>query len=459
MSRRINTELPNPNWVASPTVTPKSALAFTDAIAMIVGIVIGAGIFQTPSLVAANVSNGQWLILLWVLGGVMSLIGALCYGELATAYPHPGGNYYYLMRAFGKNIAFLFAWARMAVIQTGSIALLAFVLGDYASQLFRLGDYSPSIYAAAVVIILTLLNILGVKQGKWAQNWLTLAKVLGLLLAVAVGLAFTGNFEASSPLNRETSGNFGLALVFVLLSYGGWNEAAYISAELRNVNRNMVRSLMWSIGIITVIYVLINVAYLQGLGLAGMADSEAVAADLLRQSWGNGGAIFISLLIVVSALGAINGTIFTGARTNYALGQDFPLFSLLGRWQNRSSTPTNALLAQGAISFALVLLGTFTRKGFETMVEYTAPVFWLFFLLTIISLFVLRIRDPQTARPFQVPFYPLTPLLFCAICGYLLYSSLAYTGVGAIVGVVVVLAGIPLLFWNRHWKLSQRESS
>jgi APA family basic amino acid/polyamine antiporter len=239
-------------------------------------------------------------------------------------------------------------------------------------------------------------------------------------------------------------------MVFVLLSYGGWNEAAYICAEIQDGRRNIVRSLMWSIGIITTIYLLINLAYLRGLGLANMAQSEAVAADLMRSVWGAPGALFISVLIAIATLGATNATIFTGARTNYALGQDFSLFSFMGRWQQRPSSPTYALFLQAAIALALVFLGTLTRKGFETMVDYTAPIFWFFFLLSGVSLLVLRIREPHIVRPFRVPFYPFTPLLFCAVCAYLLYSSLVYTGVGAIAGVLVVAAGIPLLFWNNY---------
>ncbi|MEP0854508.1 amino acid permease [Trichocoleus sp. DQ-U1] len=451
MSRRVNDSLPNQVFAVSKTAAPKPALAFVDAIALIVGIVIGAGIFETPSLVAAASGSEAVALSLWILGGGMSLVGALCYAELATAYPHAGGNYYYLMRAFGKNIAFFFAWARMTVIQTGSIALLAFVFGDYASQLLRLGNYSSSLYAGIAIALLTGLNIIGVQQGKWAQNWLTVAKVGGLLLVVIGGLAFAVPSLPEVPAAPATSQtNFGMAMLFVLLSYGGWNEAAYISAELRNVNRNMVRSLLVSIGIITTIYLAINFAYIHGLGLANMAASEAVAADLMRRAVGEPGAWFISFLIAISTLGAINATIFTGARTNYALGQDFSLFSFLGRWHHRASTPANALLVQGAIALALVFLGTLTREGFKTMVDYTAPVFWFFFLLTGVSLLVLRVREPQVLRPFRVPLYPLTPLLFCAICAYLLYSSVAYTGVGALVGVAVAIAGAPLLLLSRR---------
>jgi basic amino acid/polyamine antiporter, APA family len=415
-----------------------------DAIALIVGMVIGAGIFETPAFVAANTGSVNGVILIWCVGGIVSLLGALCYAELATTYPHVGGNYYYLKRAFGQPIATLFAWARMTVIQTGSIALLAFVCGDYATQLFSLGGYSSSIYAVVVIVLLTALNIIGLRQSKRLQNWLAAALVLGLLLVVVVGLSFspTPPPPITSP---PSSPSWGLALVFVLLSYGGWNEAAYISAEIKNPQRNIARSLLWSIGIIAGIYLLINLAYLWGLGVAGMANSQAVAADLLRQRLGEPGANFISLLVVIATLSSINATIFTGARTNFALGQDVSPFRWLGRWQLQPSSPTAAYLLQSAIALLLVGLGAFTRKGFETMVDYTAPIFWFFFLVSTASLIVLRIREPARDRPFRVPLYPVVPVLFCAICGYLLYSSLVYTGIGAIVGIIVVLLGLPFI--------------
>lgn len=441
--------------VTAASLASRQTLGWIDAVALIVGIVIGAGIFETPALVAANSSSGGMVIVAWLLGGVISTIGAFCYAELATTYPSVGGVYEYLKRAFGGATAFLFAWARMTVIQTGSIAILAFIFGDYMSQLISLGPLSASIYAALAIALLTVLNIIGLQVGKQTQNWLTLAKVAGLVLVILAGLLFTTANGETAPTPPPT-GNWGLAMIFVLFTYGGWNEAAYISAEIQDAKRNMVRSLLWGIGIIAAIYLLINGAFLHGLGLAGMAQSQAVAADLLRRSFGEPGAIFISFLIALSTLGATNATIFTGARTNFALGQDFSLFRFLGRWQPRSSSPIPAFLLQAAIALALVGLGTLDREGFKTMVEYTAPVFWFFFLLTGISLFVLRQRDPHTIRPFAVPLYPLTPLLFCAVSAYLLYSSLAYTGWGARWGIGMVALGIPVLLWERYRQRRQR---
>lgn len=431
-----------------PTLV-RPTLSVTDATAIIIGMVVGAGIFETPALVAANASSSSMALSVWALGGAMSLVGALCYAELATAFPDAGGSYHYFMRAYGQNLAFLFAWARLAVIQTGSIALLAFIFGDYAAQILPLGSYSSFFYAVLSVVILTGLNFISVEQGKWTQNLLTLAKVLGLGLVIVAGLAATTT-ATPAPTPPTSQGTFGLAMLFVLLTYGGWNEAAYLSAEMRHVQRNMSRALLWSIGAIVGLYLLINLAYLRGLGLAGMAGSEAVAADLMRQVAGEGGAKFISVLIAISALGATNATIFTGARTNYALGRDFPAFAFLGRWHDRANAPTNALLAQGAIALALLLLGALTRKGFETMVDYTAPVFWFFFLLSGIALFVLRWREPNAPRPFRVPLYPVVPLLFCGVCAYLLYSSLVFTGLGALVGVAVLAIGIPILWLMRR---------
>jgi basic amino acid/polyamine antiporter, APA family len=281
---------------------------------------------------------------------------------------------------------------------------------------------------------------------------LGLVIVAGLLSPPTVPPPATGG----TPGGAGHAG-WGLAMVFVLLTYGGWNEAAYISSELRGARRGIASALLWSLVAVTCLYVLVNVAYLKALGLAGVAQSDAVAAELLRRVVGPGSAQLISLIICAAVLTSANATVLMGSRTNYALGRDFPMFSPLGRWSARAGSPVNALLVQGTLSLALVGVGAITRRGFETMVEYTAPVFWFFFLLTGISLLVLRRREPDVVRPFRVPLYPLTPLLFCATCAYLLYSSLAYTGAGALVGVAVLATGlVPLVLMRR--KARQRRN-
>jgi amino acid transporter len=426
---------------------PRPILRVVDAMGLIVGTIIGAGIFRTPSLVASNANGEATILLAWALGGGLSLVGALCYAELATNYPDAGGDYHFLRRAFGTRLAFLFGWARLAVIQTGSIALLAFIVGDYAARLFSFGPYSAACYAGLVVVLLTGLNVAGLRPGSATQNVLTTTVILGLLLMVGAGLALAvpGNAPAPASLNGFADhGAFGLCMVFVLLTYGGWNEAAYISAEVRPPRGNMVRALVWSIVVVTGLYLLVNWAYLRGLGAAGVAASTTVAADLVERATGEGGGRLVSALIALAAITSVNATIFTGGRSAYALGRDFPALAFLHRWSPKIDAPVNALLVQGGIALALALLGAWTRKGFETMVEYTAPVFWIFLLLTGLSLFKLRRMDPGV-RHFRVPLYPFTPILFCATSGYLLYSSLVYTGIGALIGVGVLAVGAILL--------------
>ncbi|MGH9969833.1 MAG: APC family permease [Pyrinomonadaceae bacterium] len=430
----------------------RQTLSIVDAIAIIVGIVVGAGIFKTPSIVAANTGSEAAFLIAWLFGGAISLVGALCYAELASAYPSEGGDFHYFSLSFGRSVAFLFAWARLAVIQTGSIAILAFVFGDYATQLMSLGAQSTAIYAGTAIILLTALNSFGVKQGTLTQKILTGVKVLGLLSVVLIGFFLAGS-NPPTALNMP-NGSFGLAMVFVLLTYGGWNEIAFASAEFQDVRRNMLKALLWGIAIITAVFLLVNVAYLRGLGLEGTARSDVVAADLIKAALGESGAKFISLLIAVSSLGAASGTIFTGARTNYALGRSFRPLRFMGRWHAKN-TPLGALVVQGAIALLMVAFGAVERRGFETTVEYTAPVFWFFFLLSGISLIVLRTTDPNTPRPFRVPIYPVVPLLFCSASAYMLWSSLAYTNVGGLVGVLVLMIGAFVLLLARLLRKEQ----
>lgn len=209
----------------------------------------------------------------------------------------------------------------------------------------------------------------------------------------------------------------------------------------------MVRVLVTALGLITIVYLLVNVAYLNVLGLEGMRGSEVVTADVMRYAAGDAGAALVSALIAVAVAASINVSILTGARTNYAMANDFPVLGFLGGWSGAANAPTNALLIQGAIALALVLVGAAARSGFETMVHYVSPIFWFFFLLATVSLFVLRRREPNHPRPFRVPFYPVTPLLFTLTCAYMLYSSLAYTGFGALLGLAVLGLGVPLLYF------------
>jgi amino acid transporter len=428
---------------------PKQILTTRDAIAIVVGLVIGAGIFRLPSLVAGNSSSELVFYLLWIAGGVISLIGALCYAELATAYPNAGGDYYFLQRAFGRGLSFLFAWARIAVITTGSIAVLGYTFGDYASNLFSLGVNSSAIYAALAVIALTAVNLAGIRETKGTQNVLTVLEVGGLVAVVVTGvilLAPAAPAPVAAGEAKSWMAGAPLAILFVLFTYGGWNEGAYISAELKE-RRSMVTALAVSLALVTLLYLAVNYAYVRALGLEGVAKSQTVAADVLKLHFGDAGAKIISFIVAIAALTSINATIIVGGRSNYALGRDWPVFGWLGHWDERTDAPRNALLVQGAVALVLIVAGAFTDK-IETMVNFTMPVFWFFFMLVGIGLFVLRVKDADTPRPFRVPLYPVTPLIFVATCAYLLYSSLAYVKTGALVGVGVLALGGVLLAFN-----------
>ena len=443
--------------------TPRRTLKLFEAIVLIVGLVIGSGIFKAPSAVAGMTGDSTYMFIAWILGGVISLIGALCYAELTTAFPHAGGDYHFVERAYGKSVAFLFGWARISVITTGSIALLAFVFGDYMERLFSLNignlQCGSFIYAVAIVIILSWLNIRNVHTGMRTQALFTAIQVICLLLiigsAIYLSLTGTGSPEtapsSTAPASSLNMSGFGLAMVFVLLTFGGWNEAAYISAELENGRKNMVRALMLSITAITLLYLLVTWSYWTSLSLPGMAASKTIAADTMQLVWGDAAEKIISLMIAVSSLTSINATIIVGARSSYAMGQDWKPLSRLGVWNTERNTPVNALIVQCLASIVLVILGTLIGGGFNSMVEFTAPVFWLFFLLTGIALFILR-KHPRADNAFKVPLYPVLPIIFCLTCAYMLWSSLSYVynqSLGNInaawIGVGVLLIGLVLL--------------
>lgn len=432
---------------------PRETLSLADGLVIVVGMVIGSGIFAAPAMVAQFAGSSFNYLALWLGGGVLTLIGALCYAELAITFPSAGGEYNFLSRAYGRGTALMFAWARCTVIQTGAIALVAFVYGDYAQGIVPLGPYGAALHAGVIIAIFTGINVAGTMQGKTAQKIFTVTDVTALLMLIVAGLVIVISGKAAAPASSipqtGSSGAIGLGMVFVLLTYGGWNEAAYLSAELRDGKRNMVRVLAVSILAITAVYFLVALAYLQVMGFEGLQKSSAIAADVMQRAFGPSGATLIALFVCGSAISTLNATIFTGARVYYALGHDLPGLKFFGVWSARGENPSHAFLLQGAIALALVGLGAVSRNGFKTMVEYTSPVFWLFMTMIAVSIFIFRRRDPGRVLAYRVPFYPITPIIFTATCIYMLYSSLAYTGIGALFGMGALLAGTPLLLLVR----------
>ncbi len=430
---------------------PRPTLTVLDGVAVVVGVVVGSGIFGLPPLVAGSVDSSAAYMVLWLAGGVIMLAGALCYAELGSAYPGTGGEYQYLSRAYGPSVGILFAWARGTVIQTGSIAAVAFIYGDYANQLVPLGANGASVHAVIAVVGLTGLNILGTRESKRTQVAFTFMAILAVVIVIAAGWIGSGSATVavlvdSSAASRATWGALGMGMVFVLLTYGGWNEAAYLSAELQDPHRNLSRVLLLGTVVVVALYVFANLGFLAIFGLEGLRNVDAVGAELMLIVAGPSSAVLLSLLVGCTALSTMNGTILTGARVYYALGRDVPRLRGLGTWSDHGGTPGNALLLQGAITLVLVLAGALSEgRGISTMVAYISPVFWLFMLLTGLTLFIFRHRDPGRELPFRVPLYPLTPALFCLSCAGLLYSSTRYAGTGALVGLAVLAAGVPLV--------------
>jgi basic amino acid/polyamine antiporter, APA family len=496
---RTNAGLPLP---PSPSASPRRELTLFDSICIIVGIIIGSGIYRTSPDIAGLAPNLAWLMGLWLLGGALSLIGAACYAELATAYPKEGGDYVYLTRAFGRSVGFLFAWCQLWIVRPGSIGVMAFAFAEYANQIFpRMKgrpeeSYVLTAYAAASIVALTAVNLLGVREGKWTQNILTLAKVLGLAAIVAVGFTHSEASAGDGPNFHViengtvpfTLDQFGFAMVLVLFTYGGWNEMAFVSAEVKEPRKNILRAMLLGTLAVTAIYVLVILAFVHALGLQG-SRNPTVAADVLGLGIGPWAGQAISALICISALGAINGQIFTGSRIYYAMGSDHRLYSWLGRWDVRRGVPVPSLLIQGAITLALAVWFGLSGNGFQKMVIFTTPGFWVFLALVGVSVFVLRWKDANvdrldhhgwggsltatpteifaatpteistlvpTKRPFRVPGYPVTPIVFCLSCGFMVYSTLVYAVANssweAIWSIGILLAGVAVVGVQKMFK-------
>ena len=427
---------------------PRRQIGVWEAVSVCVGMVIGAGIFRSPAVVAANVGSDLEMMLAWAFGGAMSLIGALCFAEMAAAFPDPGGDYHFLRRALGARAGFLFAWSRFAVIHTGSMAMLAFVFGDYLGELLGFGPLGSSVLAALAIVALTALNLTGLRAGIGTQLGLMLIVFAGLL---AVGLAGVVLATMGQPplapggAAAPPSAHIGTALVFVFLAYGGWSDAATLSAEMRDPRRGITCALVAGMAMVTALYLLANWAYLRGLGLAGVAASQAPAADLMLRTFGPVAETCIVAVVAVTTITSMNAILIAGARTTYAAVRDTGGLGTLGHWHLARGTPASAMIAISAVALGLVGLGTWTRSGFATMVDYLAPVYWLFLTLSGASLIVLRRRLPDAPRPFRVPAYPWPPIAFMAASAYMVYASVAYVRIGTIAGIGVLLAGLALL--------------
>jgi basic amino acid/polyamine antiporter, APA family len=498
-------------------------LSLWDSICLIVGIIIGASIYETSPSIFKSSGSAEMGMAAWAIGGIVSLIGALCYAELASAYRTAGGDYTYLTRAYGSKVGFVFAWAELAVIRTGgSIAFMAYVCARYATEFYPLGPSSKLIYALLGIIGLTWINAIGVRPGRLVQNALTTANIVGLTSIAIIGLVWwlipnpeptaadrlavdvvaavgssaeigagvgcpTDQFAAAASVSALPwlPLNFAVTMVFVFYAYGGWNEAAFIASEVKHPKRNIRRSLIIGTLLVTVIYMAVNLAYLGALGYWGVCTSQAIAADMFALPFGEPGRKVISALVMVSALGSVHGLLFTGMRLYGTFGRDHQLFSWLSGKNNQPHSH-GALFAQAAFSIlliAVVELGYRWRQilrevaghcGIQLdpsfnvhgdiykLVACTAPVFWLFFLLTGCSLFVLRWREPHVERPYRVPLYPVLPLVFVVSCAFMLYKSTTYAlseqPAEAVIVAALMLLGIPLGIMSGRARLKYQQN-
>lgn len=466
MATKIN------NAAAPPAIAPR--LGLWDAVSIIIGIVVGTAIFRSSSDVFANSSKAWEALALWVLGGALSWCGAICYAELATTYPRDGGDYVYLTRAFGPWCGFLFGWGQLTAVLSGNIAIMAYAFADYGENLWS-GLKPYSIWLTITpVIALSAVNAIGIVVGKTVQNVLTIGKIVGIAGLVMAGLLAATKSEARFEVIGEArSANLGLALVFVLYAYGGWNHAAYVAAEVRDQRTNLPRALFLGLGCVTLIYLAVNSTYLAALGFDGARLTRTPAADVMEHAIGDWSGRAFSLLVMLSALSAINGMILTGSRIYAAWGGDYSALRWLGAWNEKSTAPVAAIALQAVIATLLILLiGTETGRGlfdslltrvglnelpwerfnggFATLVAASTPVFWALSLLTGVAVFVLRVRDHGIQRPYSMAFFPLPAVIFCGTCVFMLQASVSYAKWLTLIGIAPLAMGVIVWFVVRR---------
>jgi basic amino acid/polyamine antiporter, APA family len=424
------------------------ALGLWDCVALIMGIMIGSGIFLMAGSIALHTDSLAIVIGLWAFGGVLSLCGAAALSELGAAMPAAGGLYVYLTRAYGPGTGFVYGWSAMALIHAGSIATLASAIGLYAAPHLGLTPIQQKVLQLLCIAAFVGINCLGLVVGKWVQNTLTAAKVLGMVLLTTL-LYSKGSVALlaqhwSAPTAGVTWVSLGVALTAVLWAYDGWHAVSAAAGEVKAPSRTLPRSLLIGTTLTIAIYLLVNVAYYAVLPSEILRGSDRVAAAAVERAFGPGAAVSISLLIIVSILGAMNGIVFSAPRINWAMANDGLFFRSFARIHPRYHTPVVATIAQGAWAAVFSLVGTFQQL-------FTSYVFtsWIFYGLAVGAVIVLRRREPDLPRPFRCPLYPVTPVVFLVATAGIVASTFAANFWQATLGVGLILAGVPLYFFFR----------
>lgn len=424
-------------------------LGLMDATMINVGVMIGSGIFFTPALIAKGIDDPRLYLAVWLGGGLLSLCGALALSELSAAMPQAGGQFVYLKEIYGPSWGFLYGWASFTVINTAAIAAIAVAFATYAAPWLPPFPSAEPIVAIAVIIILTVLNVGGVRWGAWIQNTFGFAKIGALLALVVVCLAFTPT--AATPAVKLTTDPWstiqvlGAAMVAVLWSYDGWIETTYTASEVRHPERNLPRALLLSTLAVTVLYLLVNLGYVQALGMSGIRQSERVAADAAAVALGSTGADMVIVAVLISTFGATNGFILGAARVYYGMGASGLFFKAFGTPHRRFNTPSLALWCQMVWAIVLVLTGTF-----EQLITYVVFASWVFYGLCAVGVLILRHRAPQTTRPFSAWGYPWTPIIFALFAAILVLDTIRADPMAGLIGAGLVLTGLPVYaLWQR----------
>jgi basic amino acid/polyamine antiporter, APA family len=419
---------------------------------MVVGGIIGSGIFLNPAIVAQRVGTVTWTLAAWVLGGVVALIGAMVFAELGARRPVAGGGYVYLRECFGKLPAFLYAWTLLLVIATGAIAAVAVTFAGYTAALLGLEPQAAVAIAVGAILTLSAVNYLGVKPGAITQNIFTLLKLCALALLIVVGLA--GNPMPAAPPEPATP-NLALAiaaaLVPVLFAFGGWQQTNFIAEELRDPARNLPRALLVGVSVVVAVYLLANVVYVRTLGISGLARSDAPAADVMSALLGDTGRTIIAAGIAVSTFGFLNLVILVSPRVYRAMARDGLFFSRLARLHPRYRTPAGAIVVQGGWAILLTLTG-----GYGELLDYVVFGDWIFFGATAATLFLYRSRARHGTETdvlrFRMPGYPITPLIFICAAVYVVLGSVLSNPGNALKGTALMALGVPV-YW--YWRKKQ----
>jgi basic amino acid/polyamine antiporter, APA family len=427
-------------------------LGLRDLILLIIGTVIGSGIFIVPGAVMRQ-TNGSivWALSVWFAGGILSLLGALTYGELSAMNPKAGGLYIFIRDGFGKLPAFLYGWTLFFVISSGSVATLAVAFSSYLGQIVPLSPLVAKLAAIAMIVIVTVINILGTRESANVQDWTTTIKVAAILLMSVLLFAWGRGFVSSPPpasasitFTSRASG-IGAAMIGVLWAYEGWQYVTFSAGETVDAKRTFPRALLVGSAALIGIYILANVAYLAALGPAKAAETDAIAAASISAVFGAWASKLVALAILISIFGATNGLTLTAPRVYYAMARDGVFFHKLAQIHPRFRTPAFAVLAGSVWAIVLAATGTF-----EQLLTYVVFTGWLFYALGAASIFVYRRKTRETELPYRVPGYPLTPILFIAAAGALVLNTTVAQTARAAIGLGIVLVGTPAyLLWQR----------